>query len=219
MKMRRGIRLHRDKRGIVGIEAAIVLIAFVVIAAALAGVVINMGFYSTQKVKGTIGRGISEASSALQLNGHVIGKTNGTGHLVIMAFPVKISVGKSEVDLNVNTTVVSIEGKVCLLDIYRGVIDEESAGLSEDPEELDEIVEKIFNNMEKPEAYFIIYNDDNDTILENFEKGFLIINMGKYGLREYDKVRIEVKPGEGSALTIDRTIPGGLPKNNYVDLG
>jgi len=217
--MRRGIRLHRDKRGIVGIEAAIVLIAFVVIAAALAGVVINMGFYSTQKVKGTIGRGISEASSALQLNGHVIGKTNGTGHLVIMAFPVKISVGKSEVDLNVNTTVVSIEGKVCLLDIYRGVIDEESAGLSEDPEELDEIVEKIFNNMEKPEAYFIIYNDDNDTILENFEKGFLIINMGKYGLREYDKVRIEVKPGEGSALTIDRTIPGGLPKNNYVDLG
>ena len=217
--MRRGIRLHRDKRGIVGIEAAIVLIAFVVIAAALAGVVINMGFYSTQKVKGTIGRGISEASSALQLNGHVIGKTNGTGHLVIMAFPVKVSVGKSEVDLNVNTTVVSIEGKVCLLDIYRGVIDEESAGLSEDPEELDEIVEKIFNNMEKPEAYFIIYNDDNDTILENFEKGFLIINMGKYGLREYDKVRIEVKPGEGSALTIDRTIPGGLPKNNYVDLG
>ena len=215
----RGIGLLGDKRGIVGIEAAIVLIAFVVIAAALAGVVINMGFYSTQKVKGTIGRGISEASSALQLNGHVIGKTNGTGHLVIMTFPVKVSVGKSEVDLNVNTTVVSIEGRVCLLDIYRGVIDEEYAGLSEDPEELDEIIEKIFDNMEKPEAYFIIYNDDNDTILENFEKGFLIINMGKYGLREYDKVRIEVKPGEGSALTIDRTIPGGLPKNDYVDLG
>ncbi len=215
----RGIGPLGDKRGIVGIEAAIVLIAFVVIAAALAGVVINMGFYSTQKVKGTIGRGISEASSALQLNGHVIGKTNGTGHLVIMTFPVKVSVGKSEVDLNVNTTVVSIEGKVCLLDIYRGVIDEEYAGLSEDPEELDEIIEKIFDNTEKPEAYFIIYNDDNDTILENFEKGFLIINMGKYGLREYDKVRIEVKPGEGSALTIDRTIPGGLPKNDYVDLG
>jgi len=42
-------RLLRDKRGIVGIEATIVLIAFVVIASALAGVVINMGFYSTQK--------------------------------------------------------------------------------------------------------------------------------------------------------------------------
>ena len=39
----------KDKRGIVGIEAAIVLIAFVVIAAALACVVINMGFYSAQK--------------------------------------------------------------------------------------------------------------------------------------------------------------------------
>ena len=49
------------------------------------------------------------------MNGHVIGKTNGTGHLVIMAFPVKVSVGKSEVDLNVNTTVVSIEGKYACL--------------------------------------------------------------------------------------------------------
>ena len=217
--MRRRMGSLWDKRGIVGIEAAIVLIAFVVIAAALAGVVINMGFYSTQKVKDTISRGISEASSALQLNGHIIGKTNSTGHLVIMAFPVKVSVGKSEVDLNVNTTVVSIEGRVCLLDIYRGVINEEKVGLSEDPKELDEIVEKIFNNTEEPGAYFIIYNDDDDTILENFEKGFLIISMGKYGLSEYDKVRIEVKPGEGSALTIDRTIPGGLPKNDYVDLG
>jgi len=100
-------RMLRDKRGIVGIEAAIVLIAFFVIAVALAGVVINMGFYSTQKVKSTISRGISEASSTLQLNGHIIGKTNGT-YLIITAFPIKVSVGKSGVDLNVNTTIVSI---------------------------------------------------------------------------------------------------------------
>jgi len=43
--------------------------------------------------------------------------------------------------------------------------------------------------------------------------------MGRYGLREYDKVKIEVKPGEEAALTIDRTVPGGLPRNDYVDLG
>ena len=209
-----------NKRGIVGIEAAIVLIAFVVIAAALAGVVINMGFYSAQKVKDTINRGVSEASSALQLDGQVIGKTNSTKHLIIIAFPVKVSVGRSEVDLNENTTIVSIEGKICLLDIYEGVINETSVGLEEDPGELDEIITKIFNNQQQdPSAYFIIYNDDDDTILENFEKAFLIINLGKYGLQEYDKVRIEVKPGQGAALTIDRAVPGGLPENDYVDLG
>jgi flagellin FlaB len=47
-----GKRMQRrggNKRGIVGIEAAIVLIAFVVIAAALAYVVINMGFFAAQR--------------------------------------------------------------------------------------------------------------------------------------------------------------------------
>jgi len=39
------------KKGIVGIEAAIVLIAFVIVAAALAFVAINMGMYTTQKSK------------------------------------------------------------------------------------------------------------------------------------------------------------------------
>jgi len=48
------VRLLRKRKGIVGIEAAIVLIAFVVIAAALSYVVINMGFFATQKTKETI---------------------------------------------------------------------------------------------------------------------------------------------------------------------
>jgi len=209
----------RDRRGIVGIEAAIVLIAFVVIAAALAYVVINMGFYSAQKVKDTINRGVSEASSALQIDGEVIGKTNGTRNLVYIVFPVKVSVGRSEVDLNANTTIVSIEGSICLLDIYKGVINESSVGLEEDPEDLDEVITRIFTNPRDPAAYFIIYNDDGDSVLENFEKAFLVINLGKYGLREYDKLRIEVKPGQGAALTINRSVPGGLPENDYVILG
>ncbi|MCD6470808.1 flagellin [Candidatus Bathyarchaeota archaeon] len=216
---RKARSLFRDRRGIVGIEAAIVLIAFVVIAAALAYVVINMGFFSAQKVKDTINRGVSEASSALQLDGDVIGKTNGTHHLVYIVFPVKVSVGRSEVDLNANTTVVSIEGSICLLDIYKGVINESSVGLEEDPEDLDEVIAKVFTNPQTPSAYFLIYNDDNDSILENFEKAFLIINLGKYGLQEYDKLRIEVKPGQGTALTIDRSIPGGLPEDDYITLG
>ena len=39
---------RRKKKGIVGIEAAIVLIAFVIVAAALAFVSLNMGLFTTQ---------------------------------------------------------------------------------------------------------------------------------------------------------------------------
>jgi len=41
-------------RGIIGIESAIVLIAFVIVAVALAFVVLNMGFATSQKAKTSI---------------------------------------------------------------------------------------------------------------------------------------------------------------------
>ena len=56
-------------RGVIGIEAAIVLIAFVIVAAALAFVVLNMGFSTTQKAKTAIIAAIEEAGSALEVAG------------------------------------------------------------------------------------------------------------------------------------------------------
>ncbi|MCE4604605.1 MAG: flagellin, partial [Aeropyrum sp.] len=46
-----------------GIEAAIVLIAFVIVAAALAFVALNMGLFTTQKSKEVMQRGLEEATS------------------------------------------------------------------------------------------------------------------------------------------------------------
>ncbi|MCS7120354.1 MAG: archaellin/type IV pilin N-terminal domain-containing protein [Nitrososphaerota archaeon] len=209
---------RKSRRAIVGIEAAIVLIAFVVIASALAYVVINMGFFSAQKAKETITRGVQESTSALQLDGSVMGKTNQTRHLVYLLFPVKLSVGKSEVDLHQDTIVLSIGGSVILLDVYKGVVNESAVGLTEDPSDLDEILTKVFPNVSTPAAFAILYNDDNDTVLENFEKAFFLIDLGNRGLREYDIIKIEVKTGSGAALMIQRSVPGGLPEKDYVDL-
>lgn len=202
----------------VGIEAAIVLIAFVVIASAFAYVVINMGFFSAQKAKETISQGVREATSALQLDGSVTAKTNSTRHLQYVAFPVKLSVGRSEVDINKDAVVVSIAGSVSLLDIYGGVVNETDVGLQEDPSDLEEIISIVFAGATAPDAHFIIYNDDNDTVLEHFEKGFLIINLENRGLEEYDIMKIEVRTGSGAALMVQRAVPGGLPEADYLDL-
>ena len=61
---------HRQShRGVIGIESAIVMIAFVIVAAALAFVVLNMGFSTTQKAKTTIISSLGEASSSLEVAG------------------------------------------------------------------------------------------------------------------------------------------------------
>ncbi|MCV0366716.1 MAG: flagellin, partial [Nitrosopumilus sp.] len=57
MKLQRKGTRH-SHRGVIGVESAIVMIAFVIVAAALAFVVLNMGFTTSQKAKTTIISGL-----------------------------------------------------------------------------------------------------------------------------------------------------------------
>ena len=204
-------RLLKNKKAIVGIEAAIVLIAFVIIAAALSYVVINMGFFATQKTKETIGSGMEEATSALQLDGSVIGKTGASTNISYIVFPVKLSVGRSAMDLSNQSVVISVYlPNATLLNIYNGTYQ----GVS--PTELN--VTTL--GMGDDTAIVILYNNDADTVLESKEKAFFVVHLGSdHELADYETVKIEVKTGKGAALTVVRTAPGGMPANAYVDLG
>lgn len=67
--------LKNRQKGITGIETAIILIAFVVVAAVFSYAILSAGLYSSQKSKEAIYNGISEARSATTLNGAVIAHT------------------------------------------------------------------------------------------------------------------------------------------------
>ena len=201
-------KLLKAKKGIVGIEAAIVLIAFVVIAAALSYVVINMGFFATQKTKETIGSGMDEATSALQLDGSVIARTGTGANVTYLLVPVKLSVGKSQVDLGEDTVVTSVYlPTATLLDIYNGT--STAADWT-----------TLIGDVAADEAKFAIFNGDGDTVLESTEKAFLAIHLGSgHELVEYDTIKVEVKTGRGAALTVVRNAPGGMTADEFVDLG
>jgi flagellin FlaB len=200
----------RQKRGIVGIEAAIVLIAFVVIAAAFAYVVINMGFYSAQQAKSTIDKGIQEATSALTLDGFITGLTNGTD-IQYLAIPVKLAVGRSEVDMASDTVVVSVLGDgFALSDIYDTAAVSTNSNLT-----------ALMTGTTAAKAKCYIFNDDGngDTLLKQNEKAYMVINLSAgYVLGSYSKVKVEIRTSRGAALMIQRDIPGGLPTDKLVDL-
>jgi flagellin FlaB len=200
----------RQKRGIVGIEAAIVLIAFVVIAAAFAYVVINMGFYSAQQAKSTIDKGIQEATSALTLDGFITGLTNGTD-VQYLAIPVKLAVGRSEVDMASDTVVVSVLGDgFALSDIYDTAAVSTNSNLT-----------ALMTGTTAAKAKCYIFNDDGngDTLLKQNEKAYMVINLSAgYVLGSYSKVKVEIRTSRGAALMIQRDIPGGLPTDKLVDL-
>ena len=100
--VRKGHR--KPHRGVIGVESAIVMIAFVIVAAALAFVVLNMGFSTTQKAKTTIVSSLSEASSALEVAGKVTGVGDTTlSNLRVVSIPIKVAAGGDSINLQ-NTT-------------------------------------------------------------------------------------------------------------------
>jgi len=218
-------RASRARRGTIGIETAIVIIAFVVVASAVAYVIINMGYYAAQKSRDTIGRGVDSVSSSLELDGSVIGKVNDTVQRInYLIIPARLSVGRSMVDLGTESVMVSVfTSNFTIADIYAGVLNENEKELGVDPP-LEDVINYLNSSSGyhgREVAFFVIYNDDNDTLLELNEKAFLVIqvNVTKHPMTSYDMVKVEVKIGTGPALTVIRQIPPGLRPKEYVDLG
>ena len=66
-------QIKSDDSGFTGLEAAIVLIAFVVVAAVFSYVVLGAGFFTTQKSQETVYKGVEQASTNIQMIGNVYG--------------------------------------------------------------------------------------------------------------------------------------------------
>ena len=64
--------LYSDRKGITGLETAIILIAFIVVAAVFAFTVMTTGLFSTEKAKTTAQAGIAEASSTFAPKGAIV---------------------------------------------------------------------------------------------------------------------------------------------------
>ncbi|MEM0115116.1 MAG: archaellin/type IV pilin N-terminal domain-containing protein [Fervidicoccaceae archaeon] len=226
---------EKKKRGIVGIEAAIVLIAFVIVAAALAFVALNMGLFTTQKSKEVIGKGLGEASTALEVDGSVLGISNST-HIVDVSVPIKTSAGVSAVDLAPSrVTIGVIVGGTSFENIYKGILYYNSTDgnlyyatnrtqftTTPLPDlSTNSIANAIWSTSpSSPEAYIVILKNVNyDSVLEFSEKAIVLINMGTANsLPPYGKLSIEIRPPEGAPLTVERTMPPNLPEG-AVSLG
>lgn len=102
------LKQRKIKKGIVGIEAAIVMIAFVIVAAALAFVVLNMGFFTTQQTRQVIQRGLGQSASALEVDGTLVANVDvAQSKIAYVYVPIKLSTGQYVVDLTPGKSVIA----------------------------------------------------------------------------------------------------------------
>lgn len=190
----------KKRSGMTGLETAIILVAFVITAAAFAFVVLNMGFLTAEKAQSVISSGMAEASSALLVDSGVVGQFGSTGgdqadvDLTKLTFYIKLSQGHTPVDLDDSKLVATYTNARTHAEIYNanGTI-MTIQGVNSDGDSLCETGEKFKVTINF--AQLTNSTMDPDVTLQNAYT------------HPYEEFRIEIRPSTGAVLSIERQLP------------
>jgi len=217
------INMKTKQRGITGLETAIILIAFVVVASVFAFTVLSTGVFSSERAKETIFAGLSEAKSTLRPSGSMIAFTGKVGTTAtIFKFSIIVeSIDHAEpIDLTPpytadesgtdpdfsnttnKTTIVYIDNNQILQDVPWTV---DFLGTGTDT---------ILEDGEKAEIEVWLLNRTTATAVTanssvNYMSSGGITSAGTL-LTPNDRFTIEIAPPNGARLIMKRSLPAAL---------
>ncbi|MBI4220740.1 MAG: hypothetical protein HY682_11385 [Chloroflexi bacterium] len=216
---------ERGQRGITGLETAIILIAFVVVASVFAFTVLSTGIFSSEKSKETVYAGLQEARSSLEPKGSLIaykGKTSSTSTVYKLSFVVSAAVSGEPIDLTPPFTKndTGDDPDVSSGAKYSTVLQYQDAKqlLSDVPWTVQFIGDNDSDNLleddEKAEITVWILQRDNTVTNATDTNGVKVYSSGGKGITsaanlvvEREKFTIQAKPAQGSVLTLERKLP------------
>jgi flagellin FlaB len=179
---------HRREEGITGLETAIILIAFVTVAAVFGYAVLSAGIFSAEKGKETVYVGLKEAKSTLEIEGSVIAVGDNTttpASVQTLVFNVGNAIAGEPVDMS--RTILSY------IDQYN-----------------------YENEMTFTTTY--LGTNDGDDLLEVGELAEITVDISSLTtpLEANQSFTMEFKPPYGSVVIIERIIPANI--DTYMDL-
>jgi len=181
---------RKDDKAFTGLESAIVLTAFVVVAAVFSYVVLGAGFTTSDTAKKTIDEGVKQTTSSVGLAGDVIAKgtPGATPTVDNITITLQLTAGQSPVDIGADS----------------------NAGMM--------VVSYSDSAIYCPETVWtqiFIGDNDADDVLEQHEKVQITIDVptgsklksGNASDVVNTEFRIEVKPKIGAIVPITRVTP------------
>jgi flagellin FlaB len=200
------------EKGITGLETAIILIAFVVVAAVFAYTALSAGLFATQKSQEAVYSGLKEAQSTMELKGSVIATANTTGASGIIgeiSFTVSNVLGGESIDFTPPSGGAS--------GVTTGSANKVVINYNDDAQEVNNLYWTITK----------VGTDDNDNMLEAGEKFQINVGdsvNGNGNLRDAlatdlstnDVFSLSVVTPVGAILIIERTTPPSLDTINNL---
>lgn len=184
---------NRNEDGFTGLEAAIVLIAFVVVAAVFSYVVLGAGFFTTQKSQQVVHAGVTQAASNIVVKGNVYGigaDSNSTiGELM---FDIGLAAGGLPIDITRITMTYSTANATP--------------------------VNLRFDNRTAATTgggWWIGSSTASGNLLKEGQYATLHVRpTGNLSTRE--QFILEIKPENGASLGVDRTVPAGITQTTLL---
>ncbi|MEA3282060.1 MAG: archaellin/type IV pilin N-terminal domain-containing protein [Euryarchaeota archaeon] len=248
MKMRLfNNKLLKDERAFTGLEAAIVLTAFVVVAAVFSYVVLGAGFFTSEKSKEVIHTGVDQATSSLEIGGYMAG--HGWNYSYVNGSENWDGLWNATYESddnywsyyawnesNISTQYVQNTTHLTVVEIQV----ELAAG--QNPVDMDKIVISYSDvdtyvaqvdavttaNATKGNftvtstsgqwAYSLLTSEaGTSNMLDPTEKMLIMMALPAWGVGAYDEFVIDIKPGQGATLTVTKTAPGSIQKTMVLN--
>jgi archaeal flagellin FlaB len=183
-----------NEEGFTGLEAAIVLIAFIVVASVFSYVVLGAGFFTTQKAQETVYRGIEQSTTNVQLVGNVYGlASNSTEGIDQIRFTIGLVPGTPYVNLEKMTIIVST------------------------PTFSPKILAWTNESSSTKNTNFIALKNGVGTSQPTMTPGDQMeIQFNMTVVPKDTKINIEIRPGIGASYPFSKTTPSYITANNLI---
>ena len=186
-------RKHNDE-GFTGLEAAIVLIAFVVVAAVFSYVVLGAGFFTTQKAQETVYKGVEQSTANIQMIGNLYGlQSSSTTGIDEIKFSIGLAPGAPSINLEKLNIIYSTPtfGPKTL------VWGSGTAGTTD--------------------VNFVVLKNGAGSSQSTMTSGDQMeVQLKVIAIPKDTKVNIEMRPGVGAALPFSKTTPPAITANNVL---
>lgn len=199
------LKLTRNQRGITGLETAIIMIAFVVVASVFAYTVLSAGIFSSEKGKQAVYAGIESARSSLEMVGPVVAKdTDADGDIDEIVFIVANTLDGEAINFTQTT-------------------DSDDDGLLSDETALHttqiNYIDKVQEVTDITWTQTAVGKNDSDNLLEANEKFEITITVAHLAtvITGDDTFIIEIAPDGAATVVIERTTPPTIDKVNNMD--
>ncbi len=213
---RKLITVRRGEKGITGLETAIILIAFVVVAAVFAYTALSAGLFSTQKSQQAIYAGLEETQSTMEQVGSVVaykGDANISSSVGKMEITVKNAMAGGEaIDL---TPPYALAGGALVPSGLENpatiAFSDSGLTMADCPWTLSWVGKNnddYYMETNEKAVITVWFHDYDSSIWSNGNQadGFL----GSYYITTDHTLTLEIKAAKGAVLTIQRTTPAYL---------